>query len=100
MFDCTGPTTESAPDAAFIRLDVGHPHWSRAARLLEAVGGRRYQPAAGTVYRFLTKPARDRALALVRGAIGHGVATGHDACPGSVHGSRAAPPSRRTWAAT
>jgi hypothetical protein len=62
-------------DASFIRLEVDHRDWCRAAVLLEAVGGRPISHEEGAVCRFLTRVARDEALDLVRGRFGWTIAS-------------------------
>src|SRR5437868_1481279 len=76
MFDVVGSLERMQGDGLgrgpHIRLRVDHPAWQQAARLLEALGGRRVLPAAGTVYGFLTTPAGENAL--VRSKLGWTVA--------------------------
>ena len=78
MFDAAGSLDpmrgQGVGPGPHIRLQVDHPAWQQAARLLGSLGGRRILPAAGTVYRFLTTPTRDQALALVRSKLGWTVA--------------------------
>ena len=68
-------------DASFIRLEVDHWDWCRAAVLLEALGGRPLSHSEGAVYRFLTRVARDEALDLVRGRFGWTIASPVDGRP-------------------
>jgi hypothetical protein len=85
MFDVTGSLDriqgEGLGCRPHIRLQVDHPAWYQAARLLEALGGRRFLPAAGTVYEFLTLSARDEALRRVRSKVGWSVARPFDGRP-------------------
>ena len=82
MFDAAGSLDQmrgqGVGSGPHIRLQVDHPAWQRAARLLESLGGRRVLPAAGTVYRFLTIPTRDQALGLIRSKLGWTVAEPFD----------------------
>jgi hypothetical protein len=75
MFDEADSMAESRRDAACIRLNVDHWNWGRAVLLLEAVGGHRWAPAGGMVYRFITGVAREDALDLVRRKFGWTVAS-------------------------
>ena len=85
MFEVTGlwdgMQSEGVGHGPHIHLRVDHPNWQQAARLLEVLGGRRFLPAAGTVYRFLTTSARDQALQLVRSKVGWTVAAAFDGRP-------------------
>ncbi len=81
MFRDAITAVRTQDDGPYIHRDVDHEAWDRAARLLEAVGGRPFRPAAGTVYRFITPLARDHALHLVRSKIGWTVATPFDGTP-------------------
>ena len=54
----------------------------QAAALLESLGGARFLPADGMVYRFVTGAARDEALDLVRRRFGWTVAIPRDDGPG------------------
>jgi hypothetical protein len=70
-----------ADDTTYIRLHVEHPARNKAARLLEALGGQQYHPAAGIVYGFSTSSARDVALHLVQVKVGWTAATAFDGRP-------------------
>jgi hypothetical protein len=59
----------------YIRLRADHPSHYRAARLLRSLGGRPCSEAEGLVFEFLTMPARDEALRLVRCEMGWSVAS-------------------------
>jgi hypothetical protein len=67
--------------AYHIRLDVDHPDFHRASRLVLACGGCEVVEAAGMVCRFITLVARDNALHLVRNKIGYTVASPFDGRP-------------------
>ena len=90
MADATG-SWKRTPDRGLgrrscIRLRAEHPSHYRAARLLSSLGGMSRLPAEGLVYGFLTTPARDAALHLVRMEMGWSVASpfeGRDRLPGA-----------------
>ena len=87
MFDDTGLTMGSLPNAACIRLNDDHRDWCRAVLLLEAAGGQRDVYAVGGVYRFITSVARDDALRLMRSRFGSTAATAFDRHPRLPAGS-------------
>jgi hypothetical protein len=85
MVDVTGSSDQmlcgSVGRGPYIRLRADHPSHYRAARLLRSLGGRPCSGAEGLVFEFLTIPARDEALHLVRCEMGWSVASPFDGRP-------------------
>src|SRR5689334_7382403 len=78
MFDEKVSPVRTPGDRYYIRLRIDHPARHRSARLLSAVGGHEFLPAAGTVYEFATSRIRDDALQLVQQQMGWSVAAPFD----------------------
>jgi hypothetical protein len=78
MGDDAVRAARSRHDDTDLCLNVDHWYVCQAAALLESVGGDRFLPADGMVYRFVTGAARDEALDLVRRRFGWTVAIPRD----------------------
>jgi hypothetical protein len=85
MFDVTGSLDlmrgEGLGCGPHIRLRADHPSRHRAARLLVSLGGKQCPGTEGLVFKFITTPAQDKALGLVRSKMGWSVASAFDGSP-------------------
>lgn len=69
---------QSRGDFPFIRLDIDHRSFRRAALLVEASGGEQVPDTDGTLYRFTSVVARDEAIERIRHRFGWTIASRWD----------------------